>query len=928
MVLNKILTLDDDSKLHKLAVRELFTQLGTDEKGLSSDEVKQRLKQCGPNKLSEVKKTPYVIRFLLEFKNLFSILLLTGSALSFISEYVYPNQGSIFIAWALLGVTLLNAIFTFIQDFKAEQAMESFKNLITTKVVVIRDGNEVEINSIDLVPGDIIMLNEGDKISADCRLLEVNLLKVDHSSLTGESEPQLRSLDPTNEKPILSRNMVFSGTLVQSGSGRAVTITTGDNTRIGKIAKLTQDFGEQQSHLQKEISHFIKVISYIAIILGVSFFGLGFLVGNAIWINMVFAIGIIVANVPEGLLPTVTLTLSIAAQKMAKKNALIKNMDAIETLGSLTVICSDKTGTLTQNKLNVNSFFMNDVLYHFDDSTSSILIGGKKQTVEFIKGFEEMAQILSACNNSVYEPQAKEIHGDPTEICLHSFFSNFKKSKLNFVNLKRNHEIPFDSSKKYMITANTVGKKQKAFLKGAPEEVILHKCTKMFKNGKTVKLTPKLKKDLLKKNKEFSSRGFRVLAYAKKDVALKNKKDYDTILEKPDYTYYGLIILYDPPRPEVHQAVAECHQAGIRIIVISGDQGNTVENIAREVGILESETVKVITSDELKTMSDKKLQKLVKEKELIFARSMPEDKLRIVKALQANGEIVAVTGDGVNDAPALKRADVGVSMGKVGTEVAKEASDVVLLDDNFATIVEAIKQGRTVFDNIQSFVIYILTSNIPEIVPFLLFVLLSPFHWPLSLPVLLILAIDLGTDMLPAISLGQEPPAPDIMTRKPRDPDAKLCTTKMVLRSYGVQGPMEVLFGYIVFFHILFAGGWSFAHAIPGIRNPLYMSAVAGFFTTIIVFQIFNLFACRTANESIFKTGLLKNKTAIIGIFTEVALLLVLILFPPAQTVFGTAAFPLQYIWIMVVGGFIMLMLEELRKYLYRKYGILNIREK
>jgi sodium/potassium-transporting ATPase subunit alpha len=375
------------------------------------------------------------------------------------------------------------------------------------------------------------MLNEGDKITADCRLLEVNSLKVDHSSLTGESEPQLRSLEHTNDKPILSRNMVFSGTLVQSGSGKAVVITTGDNTRIGKIAKLTQDFGDQQSHMQKEISHFIKIISYIAIFLGISFFGLGFLVGNSIWINMVFAIGIIVANVPEGLLPTVTLTLSIAAQKMAKKNALVKNMDAIETLGSLTVICSDKTGTLTQNKLNVNSFFMNNTLYHFDDATRSILIDGKKQTPEAIKGFEEMAQILSACNNSVYEPGAKEIHGDPTEVSLHSFFSNFKKSKLNFVNLKRNHEIPFDSSKKYMITANTVKNKQRAFLKGAPEEVLLHKCSKVFQNGKVVKLTPKLKKEILSKNKEFSSRGFRVLAYAAKDINVKNKKQYDTILE-------------------------------------------------------------------------------------------------------------------------------------------------------------------------------------------------------------------------------------------------------------------------------------------------------------------------------------------------------------------------------------------------------------
>ncbi|MFW6230424.1 MAG: cation-translocating P-type ATPase [Nanoarchaeota archaeon] len=926
MALDKILTLEDDSKLHKVSYKELFSQLGSDDQGLPDKEVRERLKQCGPNKLSEEEKTPYIIQFLLQFKNFFSILLLIGSALSFISEWVYPDQGSIYIAWALLGVTLLNAIFTFLQEFKAEQAMESFKNLMTTKVIVIRDRKEVEIDSENLVPGDIVVLNEGDKISTDARLLEVNNLKVDHSSLTGESEPQLRSLDPTNEKPILSRNMVFSGTLVQSGSGKAVVITTGDNTRIGKIAKLTRDYENTESHMQKEITHFIKVISYIAIALGISFFGLGFLVGNTVWINLVFAIGIIVANVPEGLLPTVTLTLSIAAQKMAKKNALVKNMDAIETLGSLTVICSDKTGTLTQNKLSVNSFYMNDTLYHFDDSTKSVLIDGRKQTPETIRGFEEMAQILSACNNSVFDHKTKKSHGDPTEISLHQFFSNFIRSKFTFVDLKRNHEIPFDSSKKYMVTANVVNKKQKAFLKGAPEAVVLHKCSKVFKNGRIVKMTPKLKKEILQKNKEFSSKGFRVLAYAAKDISSKSKAQYEKDLEKGDYVYYGLIILYDPPRPEVKEAVRQCHEAGIRIVVISGDQGNTVQNIAEEVGIVQTGNPKVVTSDELKKMTDKQLRKLVKEKELIFARSLPEDKLRIVKALQDEKEIVAVTGDGVNDAPALKRADVGVSMGKVGTEVAKEASDVVLLDDNFATIVEAIKQGRTVYDNIQSFIIYILTSNIPEIVPFLLFVLLAPINWPLALPVLLILAIDLGTDMLPAISLGQEPPAPDVMTRPPRNPKAKLCNTRMVLRSYGFQGPLETIFGYVVFFAILFQGGWSFAQAVPAARDPLYMSAVAGFFSTIVVFQIFNLFACRTANESIFKAGLFKNKTAIIGICTEVALLLAIVLFPPAEMVFGTAPFPLEYVPLMVVGGFALLMLEELRKYLYRKYGILKIR--
>ncbi len=362
-----MLTEQQTESVHEIPLKSLFSMLGSESTGLSSNEAESRIGKYGQNKLTEKKETPIIIRFILQFNNFFSYLLLFGALLSFISEWLMPGEGSIFIAWALVGVTVLNAVFTFIQEYKAEKAMKSFRNLMTSKDVVLRYVRKHQIDSSDLAIGDVMLLSEGDKITADARLIEESILKVDHSALTGESEPQLRSISATSKNPLLSRNMVFSGTLVQSGSGKAIVIATGDSTQIGKIAKVTNEVKAPVSLLQKKIAHFIKIISYIAIFLGVVFFGMGmFVTKNPFWTNMVFAIGIIVANVPEGLLPTVTLTLSIAAQRMAKRNVLIKNMDAIETLGSVTVICSDKTGTLTENDLHVHGFFMNRKFYSFD----------------------------------------------------------------------------------------------------------------------------------------------------------------------------------------------------------------------------------------------------------------------------------------------------------------------------------------------------------------------------------------------------------------------------------------------------------------------------------------------------------------------------------------------------------------------------------
>lgn len=915
--------------IHKLSIEDFYKKFNTSIDGLNLHVVDEYRNKYGMNCLSEKKQTPEILKFLKQFKNFFSILLLIGSLLSFISDKLIPNQGSNYIGWVLFLVTILNAIFTYIQEYKAEQAMKSFKNLVSNKVVVIRNGEEIEIDSSELVPGDLFLLREGDKITADARIVECYNLKVDHSSLTGESEPQLRSIKATSEDEVLSRNMVFSGTLVQNGSGKAVVVATGDNTRIGKIAKLTTDVSMKRSHMQVELSNFIKIISTIAIVLGIIFFILGFFINynqtgmikTALLLNLVFAIGIIVANVPEGLLPTVTLTLSIAAQKMAKKNALVKNIDSIETLGSLTTICSDKTGTLTKNELDVIGFYLNEHYYSYDLFNNKIISEGKNYHIHQIKGANHMKDILLNCNNSNYDKARNLKSGDPTEISLKQFVAKFTNIGYSQEQMPRVFEIPFESGKKYMITANRVGDELRSYLKGAPEQVI-KKCKYISIDRQLREISEVDIENILLENEKYSSQGYRVLAFGTKKL---NETINENVLENDDYIFYGLVMMQDPPRPEVKKAVEECQMAGIKIIVISGDQANTVRSIAQQVGIVKSDNLNIVNSQDLKLMSDEELKKILKKEELIFVRAMPEDKLRIVKNLQELGEIVAVTGDGVNDAPALKKADIGVSMGLCGTEVAKEASDIVLLDDNFATITKAIKYGRTVFDNIQSFIMYILTSNMPEIIPFLMFVLLANYNFPLALPVLLILAIDLGTDMIPAIAIGTEKPSEDIMMRKPRKITEKLCNSKMVIRSYAFFGPIQTLFSYIIFIMILVGGGWKFGE-IMSVSNPIYQSAVTGFFATIIITQIFNLYACRNAKVSFFKQWFFGNRLILIGILSEIILLLILIFVPVVSKVFSTNTFPIKYVVLMIVFGICLLLLEEIRKYLERKYGILKIR--
>jgi len=793
----------------KISLEELYLQVKSSKDGLSDIESKARLETYGANIIEEKDKVSVIFKFLRQFTNFFAILLMVGSVLAFFAEYLIPGQGNLYIGIALFAVVILNAVFTFIQEYQSEKIMESFKSMMPVKIQVLRDGERTEILAKDVVPGDVIFLSEGDKIPVDGRLIEQHNLKVDNSSLTGESEPQLRSLECTHENILESRNMVFSGTLVQSGTGRAIVYATGMNTQIGKIAKLTKETKTQLSPMRKELNHFIKIISTIAIILGVLFFLISIAIGNYFMSSLIFAIGIIVANVPEGLLPTVTLALSMASKRMAKKNALIKNLESVETLGSTTVICTDKTGTITQNKMFVNSFFLNMQELNHSENFSKV------------DGFDKLMGVSVLCNNSRLDESGKKYFGDPTEgalLLFASVYANIKKMNLEHPRLD---EDPFCSKTKCMITINEYKDAKFSYLKGAPE-VVLDKCKHMLLNNHMQPLKANSKSIIETHYKRMASRGERVLGLAYK---------IHSELED-DFVFLGLVGIIDPPRPEIPGAIAKCKEAGIKVIMITGDYSLTAEAIAKEVGILRKDGKNIIiTGQELEKMSDDDLREILKKENLIFARTSPIQKLKIVQALQANGEVVAVTGDGVNDAPALKNADIGIAMGIMGTEVSKEASNMVLLDDNFATIVAAVEEGRTIYANIKKFIAYILTSNVPEILPFIAFVLLGI---PLPLTVILILAIDLGTDILPALALGSEKAESDVMKQPPRSRKERLLTRQLLTNSYGIIGMLQAAGGFFAYFYVLYSGGWTFGTQLA-ITDPLYLKAVTAFFVSIVI---------------------------------------------------------------------------------------------
>ncbi len=893
--------------VHRLALDKLYALVDSRPNGLTSAEAEYRLEQHGPNELHVRKDTPEIIKFLRHFTNFFAILLLIGAALAFLAEWLDPEKGNLYIALALIVVVFLNAVFTYIQEHQSESIMESFRNMLPSKINVLRDGKPVRIEARLVVPGDILLLEEGDRIPADGRLIEINNLKVDHSTLTGESEPQLRKLECTHKDILESRNMVFSGTLVQSGNGKAVVYGTGMDTQIGEIVQLTKQTGETETPIRKELNHFIRVISTIAIVLGVLFFLISILIGKQLLGSLIFAIGIIVANVPEGLLPTVTLALSMASRRMAQKRALVKNLESVETLGSTTVICTDKTGTITQNRMSVTTVVLNGKEFPAEEPA-----------LQKENGLSMAWAAMALCNNARLElDHGMERHasrgpdigftGDPTEGALLLYAHHLKPVKELRKRLVRIHETPFDSETKRMIsTHHDKGKRNIAYLKGAPE-VVLGMCTKTLVDGKEVRLTDARKKEAHEAYHRIATRGERILALGYKETT-KEKVD------EQGFTFLGLVGMLDPPRSEIPDSIKKCRTAGIRVFMVTGDYSLTAEAIARQVGLYTGDG-EVVEGERLERMSDDELAKLLNARELVFARTSPIQKLRIVKALRRKGEVVTVTGDGVNDAPALKHGDMGVAMGVCGTEVAKEAADMVLLDDNFATIVNAVEEGRTIFANIKKFIAYILTSNVPEILPFIFFVTLN---WPLALTVVMILSIDLGTDLVPALGLGREKSESDVMKLPPRKRSERLLTKKLLGMSYGIIGMLQAAAGFTAFFTVLFRGGWNWGAELA-FTDPLYMRATTAFLAAVVICQVADVLICRTRRQSLFSFGVFSNRLVNLGILVELGLVALIAYVPVLNVFFGSAPLGWPELLAAVPFALAILVFDETRKYLVRR---------
>ena len=919
---------------HTISLSEFLERYGADINGLDEQEAAKRLQECGPNVLEETGKESLLKAYLRQFWNFFSVLLIIGALLSFLAEYLDPGKGNLYIGIAIVLVVILNSTFAFIQEYQAAKTMESFRQLLPPHAKALRDGKIRDILASEIVAGDVILVEEGDKIPADGRLIETNVLKVDHSTITGEAEPQLRSLECTHPNILECRNMVFSGTLVQSGNGKAIVFGTGPHTQIGKLAILTEQISNVETPIRRELNHFIKIISAIAITLGVVFFILAVFLHDPLLASLVFAIGIIVANVPEGLLPTVTLALSLASRRMASRNALIKQLESVETLGSTTVICTDKTGTLTQNKMTVNSLMIgfdclvleNPLSSKIRASTQEVELSTNKNIAEKIADIGKegvcliekpiwaperlpsvFIKVAGLCNNAKLREDLPGYSGDPTEGALLVFANSFVDITQLRNDYPRLEEFPFDSLTKRMeVVCSTPEGKLEAYLKGAPE-IVVKMCSSAINSEGITKLDETKQKELLKRHLRLAKKGERIIALAYRQA--EEQKEYTG-----DFIFLGFIGIVDPLRPEAREAIAKCHAAGIKVVMITGDHPVTAESIANEVGLAESGNLQIITGDELNSLSSEDLASRLKSPSIVFARTSPVQKLKIVQLFQSQGDIVTMTGDGVNDAPAIKNADMGVAMGS-GTDVAREAADMVLLDDNFATIVNAVEEGRTVFDNIKKFIVYILASNIPEILPFIAYVL---FALPLPMPVQLILAIDLGTDMLPAIALGQEKAEGDIMKRPPRSREEKLLTPPLLLTAYGIKGPIEAIAGFVCYFAVLFAGGWKFGEQLAN-NNPLYMQSVTAFFAAVIVCQVANVFASRTRMQSVFTMGLFSNRMVLFGIAVELIILALIIWNPFANLIFNTSPLDLKYVLLSIPFAILLLGVDELRKYLLRR---------
>jgi calcium-translocating P-type ATPase len=846
--------------------------------GLSSAEAARLLAEVGPNELRRRDGRRWPGRLARQLVHPLALLLWAAGGLAWIA-------GTPALAGAIAAVVLVNAAFAFVQERQAERAVEALGRYLPDRAEVFRDGKRVEIDVREIVPGDLLLVTEGDRIPADAHLIG-GALQVDMSALTGESVPVERVAGSSNdgESTLEASDLLFSGTTCTIGEGKAVVLATGMHTQLGRIAALSQGVRADESPLERQVRRIAWLIAAVAVGVGVAFLPLGTLgAGLSFGDAAVFAIGILVANVPEGLLPTITLALAVGVRALAKEGALVKRLSAVETLGSTTVICTDKTGTLTENRMSVTEIWTPTG----SGAPGEASMGGDASV-------RLLGDVLAACNNANSAGS-----GDPTELALLRAASAIgAETDPALRERHRRTAFPFDPVLKLMTTVDERHEELWAHTKGAPEQV-LARSTRIAVADLGERELSLADRDRLRRTVDgYAARGLRVIAVARKWLR-------DVPVERSDVerelVLLGFVAMVDPPRGDVAQAVADCHTAGIRIIVVTGDHALTAAEIARQVGIGGEEPA-VITGEGLAALSDAELGLLLRRRrEIVFARTSPEAKLRIAAALHAQGEVVAMTGDGVNDAPALRRADIGIAMGKSGTDVAREAATMILTDDRFATIVSAIKGGRQVYANVRKFVFYIFVHATPEVVPFLVFAL-SGGLVPLPLTVLQILAIDLGTETLPALALGREPAEPGVMRRPPRKRSEGVIDRGMLVRAWLVTGAISALLTMGAFFFVLLRAGWAPGDDVGSgtALHGAYVEATTITFLGIVACQVGTAFAARVERDSLRSVGLWSNRLLLWGILFELVFAAAFVFAPPLQGVFGTAPPPLEALALLL----------------------------
>lgn len=917
--------------IHSLRLPEVFQFLETSLNGLSSAECASRQSLYGENVLSEQPTQPRWQKFLHQVRHPFILLMLLAVLISF-------WQRDWTLAFVILLLTITSSAFSFWREYQAEQAIEKLRHLLPTYAHLTRNGAESHIPASEVVPGDVLILAEGDNIPADARVIEEYGLRVNNASLTGEAVAARKTAEASilpNISDLERPNLIFAGTSVASGTGKAVVYATGMLTQFGRIAHLTQTVQAEPSRFQKELEHLGRILTWVAVIIGLIIWALANYepnISNLYENPLLLALGTIVALTPEGLPATLTLSLAIAVQRLANRGVLAKRLNIVETLGNVSVICTDKSGTLTQNQMTVREIWV--ARHRLQVSGVGYEPSGQFSPSPMDSPFEkDLLALLEAalsCNNARLNPPTPEHPtwtslGDQTEAALKVAALKYKINEaVVSMLLPRIHEIPFDARRKRMTTIHREIDREIALSKGAPREV-LQLCSHIQVDGIIRPLDEMLRSEILSANDDYARRGLRVLAFARRDLPVRTGA-YTAESVELDLTFLGLMAMMDPPRPEVEKAIQTCRQAGIRIIMITGDYGLTAESLARRVGMVTTPNPVIVTGAELDLLSDLELQQLL-SREIIFARMAPDHKLRLVAAYQARGDVVAVTGDGVNDAPALRKADVGIAMGVIGTDVAKEAADIILTNDNFSSIVAAIEEGRAIYDNIRKFITYIFASNIPEVLPFLF---TGAIGIPPALTVRQILAIDMGTDILPALALGSEKPEPGIMEAPPRPSTQPLLDRGLLMRSFLWLGLLEAGLCYLGFLAIyLLSGNAALLHLsfLNSIQWPHLITlsgdikSIAGtvFLAGVVSVQVGNAFACRTSRAHITQMGWGSNKMLLGGILLSLLIIVGLVYIPPLAKAFDNQVIPVIFWPAFLLYAMVIYTLEWFRKALLRR---------